>query len=172
VARERRAVPFGAHVLAEYALGVAAIATGLHLGGGARLALGGAGGLVVALNLVSGTPLGLARLVSRRQHHVADLLVVAALATSPAYAHRALGVAGMALAEATAAVLVALERRTRYSVPAAATVTPPGRRASPVAPRVARRLGRAAGTGRRIARALAAAPEGGGAGWPGRRPRR
>ena len=77
--------PFWMHQLVEYVLGIVLIAQGLQSPTPAIPAV--AGGLVVVNTAIARGPLSAFRVLSRRQHRLADLLVMAAvivLAVQPA----------------------------------------------------------------------------------------
>ncbi len=113
--RPRHRVGFLGHQLAEYTVGAALVAVGLHFGGAVELVLVAVGGVLLALNLCSRGRLGVWRVVSRRAHHVADLALVGVLVASPLTALQQLHVTGVVLAELLAAFLLWVERATRYA---------------------------------------------------------
>lgn len=136
----RRRVGFVGHALAEYVLGAALVAVGLHVAGALQGVLLGVGSLLVVLNAVTDGPLGAVALVGRRGHHVADLVLVGLLLASPLTALGQLHVLGVVVAELVGLVLLRMERTTHYakaSAPAgpagpAAPAGPAGSAATPV----------------------------------------
>ncbi len=176
--RPRHRVGFLGHQLAEYTVGAALVAVGLHFGGAVELVLVAVGGVLLALNLCSRGRLGVWRVVSRRAHHVADLALVGVLVASPLTALQQLHVTGVVLAELLAAFLLWVERATRYApgpLPATGTAAPAdaparGGASSPVgvpaggartasagsAERVGRAAGRAGAAGRNGAEVIGA----------------
>jgi hypothetical protein len=113
---------FGVHQVADYALGVALFAAGLHLGGATQLLALSAGGALVLINLLTVSRLTLRPLLSRRAHHLADLVLVAALIAAAATLYRELHTSGVILGGGIALLLLWVERSTRY-VPASATLS-------------------------------------------------
>lgn len=113
-AQERRHVGFLAHSVAEYVLGAALVAVGLHLTGAPEAVLVGVGGVLVLLNLCTDAPLGVVSALGRRAHHAADLVLVGALLASPLAALETLHVVGVVVAELIGLLLLRIERSTRY----------------------------------------------------------
>jgi hypothetical protein len=166
----RRRVPFLAHQIAEYVVAIALIAVGFHESGGAELSLVVPGFLLAALNLITASPLGAFRLLSRRAHHLGDLLIAAALIALPIVFSARLHAAGIAISEVVAALIIWMERATSYSPkparlpveteqapPSAAQVAGAAAAALPteagkVAKVAAHRIGLVAGVTRRVVR--------------------
>jgi hypothetical protein len=114
-AAPRRRVPFLAHQIAEYVVAIALIAVGFHESGGAEVSLLVPGFLLAALNLLTASPLGAFRLLSRRAHHLGDLSIAAALIALPIVFSSRLHAAGIAISEVVAALIIWMERATIYS---------------------------------------------------------
>ncbi|MCU1489600.1 MAG: hypothetical protein JWM85_1005, partial [Acidimicrobiaceae bacterium] len=112
--RVRRRVPFLGHTVAEYVIAAALIASGIHATGAAELVLVLSGAALVVLNVLTRGPLGAFRLLTRRAHHVGDLLVIAALVIAPLAAVHAVHLLGVLAAEVVALILLRIERTTRY----------------------------------------------------------
>lgn len=170
---DRRRVGFLGHALAEYVLGAALVAVGIHVTGAVQGFLLGVGSLLVVLNACTDGPLGAVSLVGRRGHHAADLLLVGLLLVSPLTALGQLHVVGVVVAVAVALVLLRMERTTRYAKAPVLAASPEARlpgvagragaiagaalpggggRAGRVARQGARNLGVAVGVTRRVAR--------------------
>lgn len=113
-ATTRQRVGFLGHQVAEYSVGAALVAVGLHLSGAVEVVLVAVGAVLVLLNLSSRGRLGAWRVVGRRAHHLVDLALVAALAFSPLTALQQLHVLGVVVAEVLAIGLLWIERTTRY----------------------------------------------------------
>lgn len=169
----RRRVPFLAHQVAEYVVAIALIAVGFHASGGAEISLVTSGFLLAALNLITSGPLGAFGVLSRRAHHVGDLVLAAALIALPIVFFSHLHAVGIAISEAVAALIVWMERSTSYAAApprqrgqrgpeassrpsaaqaagaAAAALSPEAAKAAKVA---ARRIGLVAGVTRRVLR--------------------
>ncbi|HUY29806.1 MAG TPA: hypothetical protein VMV02_02280 [Acidimicrobiales bacterium] len=107
-------MPFVLHEVAEYVVAAALIAAGLHVSGSAELLLVVVGVAMLLLGALTSGRLGAYHLLSRRAHHVGDLVLVVVLALSPVVAHRSLHVAGIVLAEVVALLLLRIERGTSY----------------------------------------------------------
>jgi hypothetical protein len=118
----RRRVAFRAHQVAEYVVALALIAVGFHSSGGAEISLVTSGFLLAAVNLITSGPLGAFGVLSRRAHHLGDLVIAAALIVLPIVFSSHLHAAGIAISEAVAVLIVWMERSTSYAV------TPPGGR--------------------------------------------
>ena len=112
--RARRRVPFLGHQVAEYVVAIALIAVGFHLSGGAETALAAAGILLLVLNVVTVGRLSAVGLLSRRAHHIGDFVVAAVLIVVPIFEYSRLHVAGVALAEGVAILVLWIERSTLY----------------------------------------------------------
>jgi hypothetical protein len=146
--------------VAEYIVAAALIAVGFHITGDAQLLLIAVGVAMLLLGGVTAAKLGALHVLSRRAHHVGDLLLIAALALCPALAYPQLHLAGTILAELLVLVLLRIERGTSYEERprASAAASMPGSAAqlAPVAGRAARvgirSLGIVAGATRRVAR--------------------
>ena len=113
--RWSRRVSFTAHQIAEYAVGAALLAVGLHLSAAGQLLSIAAGGALLLLNLVTAARLGTFKLISRFTHHIADL-ALGGCASCPAAVVRfgALRAPGAALAVGLALLLLWFERLTHY----------------------------------------------------------
>jgi hypothetical protein len=129
----RRRVPFLGHQIAEYVVAIALIAVGFHLAGGAEIALAAAGILLLLLNVVTVGRVSAVGLLSRRAHHVGDFVVAAVLIVAPVFEYARLHVAGVALSEGVALLVLWIERSTLYGekvrvpTPTEANVKPAGR---------------------------------------------
>jgi hypothetical protein len=164
----RRRVPFLAHQIAEYVVAVTLIVVGFHSGGGAEISLVTSGALLAALNLISSGPLGLFDVLGRRAHHAGDLVIAAALIALPIVFASRLHIAGIAISEAVAVLIIWMERSTSYVATlkkagaarpsssgaraagaATAALSPEAAKAAKVA---ARRIGLVAGVTRRVVR--------------------
>lgn len=142
-APRRRKVGFLGHQLVEYVLGAALIATGVRVVGTATVLLIGIGFVVVVLAALTDGPLGATHLLSRRVHHVLDLVVAGALMLSPLLSLRHPNGVAIGVAEIVAVLLIRIERGTDYrkapvrpgiSSGAAPGVAPGGASATGVAP--------------------------------------
>ncbi|MDA8296034.1 MAG: hypothetical protein M0004_05500 [Actinomycetota bacterium] len=111
----RRRVAFFGHTVAEYVIAAALVVSGFHANGPIADELIAAGVLLVVLNAVTRGPLGALRLLSRRAHHVADGVVILALALGPLAELGHLHVLGLLVSEVVALVLLRIERTTRYA---------------------------------------------------------
>jgi hypothetical protein len=120
----RQRVGFLAHQAVEYVLGAALVVSGVHVAGAVQLLLIGLGVVLILLSAFTRGPLGAARLIGRRLHHVLDLVVVGVLAISPLASLHHPNVGAIAVAESVAVLLVRIERGTNYGVAA-----PPARAA-------------------------------------------
>jgi hypothetical protein len=107
-------VSFTAHQIAEYAVGAALLAVGLHLSAAGQLLSIAAGGALLLLNLVTAARLGTFKLISRFTHHIADLVLVGALLAVAVVRFGALRAPGAALAVGLALLLLWFERLTHY----------------------------------------------------------
>jgi len=123
--RRGRRVPFLGHQVAEYAVAVALVAVGFHLNGGAELTLVAAGIVLIVLNLFTIGPLGAVSWLNRRAHHGGDLVIVAALIVAPFFAYGTLHLWGIVLSECLAALILWVERATRYGEPQRRSVSGP-----------------------------------------------
>ncbi|MDA8291234.1 MAG: hypothetical protein M0Z33_06080, partial [Actinomycetota bacterium] len=150
----RRQVSFVLHELGEYLVAIALVVVGFHVSGSAEALLVAVGIAMLLLGALTSGRLGAYHLLSRRAHHVGDLVLAAAVALSPLLAYRSLHVVGTVLAEALALVLLRIERATAYSPAAATRVASPSgapaiREGAPPAPSsgedAAARVGAAAG---------------------------
>ncbi len=111
----RRRVPFLGHQVAEYVIAIALIAVGFHLTGGAEIVMVAAGILLLLLNVVTKGRLGAVGLLSRRAHHLGDFVVAAVLIAGPVFEYGRLHVAGTALSEGIALLVLWIERSTLYT---------------------------------------------------------
>lgn len=96
------------HVLVDAALGLGLLIAGVHGHGPDYLVLDAAGGYLVVLTLVTDAPGGIAKVVSRLAHRVADGLVAAGLVASPVICWHFgvhLDVFATAMAESVAVIL-------------------------------------------------------------------
>lgn len=115
--RARRSVPFVYHEVAEYVVAAALLAVGIHVSGGTQLLLLTVGAAMFVLGALTSGRLGAVELISRRVHHLGDLVLAGLLALSPAVLYHHLHLAGSVAAEAVALVLLRIERSTRYIDP-------------------------------------------------------
>lgn len=113
----RRRVAFFGHTVAEYVIAAALVVSGFHANGSIADELIAAGALLGMLNALTRGPLGALRLLSRRAHHVADGVVILALALAPLAELGHLHVLGLLVSEVLALVLVRIERTTCYAEP-------------------------------------------------------
>jgi len=95
-------------------LAAALLAVGIHTSGATQLTLIAVGAVLLLLNVATAGTLGAFPVLSRRAHHVGDVLVIVALVLSPVVAYRHLHVLGVVVAEAVALVLIRIERTTAY----------------------------------------------------------
>lgn len=117
---ERSFVSFLGHQAAEYALGVALVAAGVHLdtsGVAPEALLVATGCALVLLGVLTNGPLGAVSLVSRRAHRRLDLAIVVGLVLSPLFQIAQPSAVAIVLGEALALLLWRIERRTRYLDP-------------------------------------------------------
>jgi hypothetical protein len=171
-----RRVPFLGHQVAEYVLAVALIAVGFHTTGGAEIALAVSGILLLLLNVVTVGRVSAIGLLNRRAHHVGDFVVALALIVVPVFEYSRLHVAGVALSEAVALLVLWIQQETLYVdpprpvAPAAADAAKPvargpstfetagivagalGPEAARAARQAARRIGVVTGVTRRVVR--------------------
>lgn len=122
-----RRVRFVAHELAEYVVAAALVAVGFHVSGAAQLLTVSVGAAMLVLGACSDGRLGAFELLSRRAHHVGDVVLIVVLALSPILLYHQLHVAGTVLAEVVALVLLRIERGTMYVDPPSARRQAAGR---------------------------------------------
>jgi hypothetical protein len=165
-AATRRRVGFLGHQLVEYVLGAALVAAGVRLVGSATILLVGLGVALMLLAALTDGPLGATHLISRRVHHVLDIVVAALLVISPLASLRHPNVTSIAIAELVALLLIRIERGTSYVSPparprpvaaagTAGSPTPPGSPPVPPISSAASELAAAARGGAVVASAVA-----------------
>jgi hypothetical protein len=110
-----RRVRFALHEVAEYVVAAALVAVGFHVSGATQYLLVTVGGAMAVLGACTSGRLGAFDLLTPRAHHVGDLVLIGALALSPAVLYRPLHVAGIVLTELVALVLLRIERGTIYA---------------------------------------------------------
>jgi len=109
-----RRVRFALHEAAEYVVAAALVAVGTRASGATELLLVVAGAALLLVGVVTDGKLGALSWLSRRSHHLVDLVVVAALALCPAVFFAELHLVGTVVAELVAVVLLRIERGTLY----------------------------------------------------------